>query len=261
MYKVAFTGYLAHDAKFFNAICKTCNKLENSTENVLCSKCGTPLQSLLDKREKPMSISECTVYPLRTDAEHKQLETSTKRRKNGMLPVHRFTLFSFTNKNGVLKPHPLHRYLAKGRRVFLEFNHEPVRSFFNSKDPDFPVQVEVKFVYVDNEDTIELQDQKKEISSPVPETQSTDTVVGKSKSEEVNPYANMTINELCSINPIGLDIVKLSMLNQAVLAKSVANAQQEKEQTASVGSISMEDEDPLSSLDEDLIIPEDDIPF
>lgn len=275
MYKISLTGHLAHDAVFFNSVCKTCNKLNSgvndTTVSVLCSKCGAPLQPLVDKNKRPMSISECTVYPSRSSDEQKQLDVSTKRRKNGMLPVYRFTLFSFTDKNGTLNPHPLHKYLAKGRRVFLEFHHEPVISFFNSKDPDFPIQCEIKFVYLDGKDTIELQDKKKEIVATVSETQYPVAVIPQKEADQSlpkpdNPYSNLTINELCSIDPMKLDGVHLSLLNQAVLAKSV-NTQQEKEQAASVGGVDTTDFD-IGSIDglkveNDPIftIPEDDIPF
>lgn len=258
MYKISITGYLAHDNKLFNATCKTCGMLYDKTVGVLCPKCGAPLYPLLDRNGNPMDISEGTVYLSRTDDEQKRHRQSTKDRKNGMLPVYRFALFSFTDKKtGILNPHPLHQYLAKGRRVFMEFNTDPIICFFNSKDPDFPVQCEIKYIYMDGKDTIELQDKKREIAPTAAPVQSVTSETVVAQSTQTNPYINMDINTLCNINPTQLPAAQMLLLQQALIIKSTDNTQPAKTMENTVAAENTDNHNTELAYD----IPEDDIPF
>jgi len=199
MYEITITGNLAHDNKYFNSTCKQCGGAYDINGGVNCPKCGQQLIYLTDRNGGPMGISEGTFFPERTKEEKERLEGATANRKNGMPLVYRFALFSFANKEtNVLEPHPLHQYLAVGRRVMFKFTREPIVSRFESKDPKFPIQCELKFVYFDGHDKIEFQDKKKEIAKAILLPTPAETAA---QIPQVNiPMDKMSINQLCAIN-------------------------------------------------------------
>jgi hypothetical protein len=199
MYEITITGNLAHDNKYFNATCKDCGGLYDVNKVINCPKCGEHLIYLTDKNDSPMGISEGTFYPERTKEEKERLERATANRRNGLPLVYRFSIFSFADKEtNVLEPHPLHQYLAVGRRVMFKFAREPLVSYFESKDPKFPIQCELKFVYLEGRDKIEFQDKKKEIAEAIQLPGSAETVA---QIPQINiPMDKMSVEQLCSIN-------------------------------------------------------------
>lgn len=227
MYKTIIIGRLAHDNHLLSGVCPSCNSMEDIDKVALCQKCGSPLNPIKDRKGYPMTLSEGTIYPVRSKQELNRLEEATQRRKNGMLPVYRFAVMSFTNrKTNELKPHPLHQYLAKGRQIMIEFNCEPVTSFFNSKDPKYPVQCEHKFVFIDDKDKIEFLDTKKTIE----EGKTTETVPPSNQLNapaQTQPqpkptnynFETMTVQELCAINTNDVPAAALPLLQKAIQTK------------------------------------------
>jgi hypothetical protein len=199
MYEITITGNLAHDNKYFNATCKDCGGLYDINKGINCPKCGRQLVYLTDRDGRPMGISEGTFYPEKTKEEKERLERTTANRKNGMPLVYRFSIFSFADKEtSILEPHPLHQYLAIGRRIMFKFTREPLVSYFESKDPKFPIQCELKFVYFESHDKIEFQDKKKEIAEAIQLPGPAETLA---QLPQINiPMENMTVEQLCAIN-------------------------------------------------------------
>lgn len=182
MIKTQIIGHLAHDNKLFDVHCQSCGTIANSREvNGVCLKCGNPVSSILASNQRPMAISEGTIYPTMSDDDKKRDAENVAKRKNGMPIMHRFVLFSFANKEtGVLVEPPVHRYLTRGREIMIEVNHTPIASWYKANDDS--IKCELRFVIMSNEgDKIQLLGKKEVAAKP-----DTRNVVGVQPSPNVD---------------------------------------------------------------------------
>jgi len=175
MIKIQIIGHLAHDNKLFDVQCTKCGMMYSSkTLNGLpgCQKCNSPLSSILTKNNQAMAISEGTIYPTLTEAQKNQAAENIARRKNAMPIMHRFVLFSFANKEtGILEEPPVHQYLATGREIMIEVNHDPIPSWYKAKDGS--LKLEHRYIILYNQgDKLQLLGRKEVAESVTPPSQS-----------------------------------------------------------------------------------------
>lgn len=142
-------GRLAHDAHIFDRTCSTCKGMYHSATTAVCPKCGKVLVYMTTKEGKPLSITECTFYPLFGKATMERWAQDTAKRKGGMGAVWRFKMVSYADKNGVLAEHPLSTSLKKGATIELRaYNHPPFFTEFHGKGG--ALMVEVLYVILTN---------------------------------------------------------------------------------------------------------------
>lgn len=168
MIKIQIIGHLAHDNKLFDVQCTKCGMMyDNKTLNGSpgCLKCNSPLDSIRTKENRPMAISEGTIYPTLTEADKNQDAENVARRKNALPITHRFVLFSFADKEtGILQEPPVHQYLAKGREVMLEVGHNPIASWYRAKDKSIKLELRYTMMY-NKGDKIQLLGRKETAAS------------------------------------------------------------------------------------------------
>jgi len=128
-------GNLGHDAHVFDRTCPKCKGIYYSLNTPACPKCGGTLTYITTGENKPMSITECTFYPIFGKATRERWEKDTSRRKGGLGIVWRFKIFNYADKNGVLADHPLTMMLKKGATVEIRcYNHPPFATGFLTKE-------------------------------------------------------------------------------------------------------------------------------
>ncbi len=128
-------GNLGHDAHVFDRTCPKCKGAYHSLHTPVCPKCGSALTYITTSENKPMSITECTFYPIFGKATRERWEKDTSRRKGGLGIVWRFKIFNYADKNGVLAEHPLTMMLKKGATVEIRcYNHPPFATGFMTKE-------------------------------------------------------------------------------------------------------------------------------
>ena len=151
MIKTQIIGHLAHDNKLFDVQCTKCGMMYDSKALngvLICQKCNSPLGTIFTKTNRPMAISEGTIYPTLTEADKNQDAENVARRKNAMPITHRFVLFSFASKEtGILEEPPVHQYLAKGREVMVEINHNPIASWYRARDKSIKLELRYMILY------------------------------------------------------------------------------------------------------------------
>lgn len=129
---VMITGFLGHDADYFDRTCPNCKGMYSSFDIVSCPKCSAELVHLTTSKGKPFSISEVTIYPMLGAQEAKDAKI-IEGKKNGMPITWRIKEFSFM-QDGVLSPPPLYHQMKKGAMVkFTIINHQLIPSWFTTK--------------------------------------------------------------------------------------------------------------------------------
>jgi hypothetical protein len=156
-YAFKIVGYLGHDNKLFDRTCPTCQKgMYSSREVTRCPKCGGALSYLTNAEGKALAISEGTVYPAFGPKQEKRDIEAVAKRKNGMLPMYRFKMFSFMDEHGVLIPPPEHGRCRKGAKVeILTMNHQLVPSWFQTKENTVKVELLI-MVYTNYGDYVKV---------------------------------------------------------------------------------------------------------
>jgi len=169
MIKTQIIGHLAHDNKLFDVQCTKCGMMYDSktiSVGLVCQKCNSPLDSIRAKNDRTMAISEGTIYPTLTEADKAQDAENVAKRKNAMPITHRFVLFSFANKEtGILQEPPVHQYLASGREVMIEVGHNPIASWYKSKDQSIKLELRYTILY-NKGDKIQLLGRKEVANQP-----------------------------------------------------------------------------------------------
>lgn len=133
------TGWLAHNNRLFDRTCPQCKGMYSSFETTICKKCGSPLAYITfinkDGQRQAMAISEGTVVEAFTDKEEVKNANRTKSRKGGLLSIHRFKLFSFSDATGVLIPHASHHRCVSGTMVDVTIvNHKELITPYQIKN-------------------------------------------------------------------------------------------------------------------------------
>jgi hypothetical protein len=100
---------------------------------------------------KPMSITECSFYPIFGEETEKRWEADTAKRKGGMGITWRFKIFNYADNNGVLADHPMSMMLKKGATIELRvYNHPPFATEYVSTKFAGKKMVEMMFVVYPN---------------------------------------------------------------------------------------------------------------
>jgi hypothetical protein len=145
------TGNLGHDANVFDRTCPKCKGMYYSLMTPACPKCGGPLTYMTTGKGKPMSITECSFYPIFGEETEKKWEADTAKRKGGMGITWRFKIFNYADKNGVLADHPMSMMLKKGATIELRvYNHPPFATEYVSTKFAGRKMVEMMFVVYPN---------------------------------------------------------------------------------------------------------------
>ena len=196
MIKTQIIGHLAHDNKLFDVQCTKCFMMYDGktlTDRVACPKCGSPLGSIYAKNNRPMAISEGTIYPTLTEAEKNQDAENVAKRKNAMPITHRFVLFSFANKEtGILQEPPVHQYLANGREVMIEVSHNPIASWYKAKDGSIKLELRYTILY-NKGDKVQLLGRKETASQPVAAPVITPQNILRTENTRTNPNMAATV--------------------------------------------------------------------
>jgi hypothetical protein len=145
-YAFKLVGYLGHDNKLFDRVCSGgCKGLFSSREYSACPKCGRGLSYILSADNKPMAISEGTVYPAFGPKQEKRDASEVAKRKNGMRPIYRFKMFSFMDEQGILTAPIEHDKCLRGAKVeILSMNHQLVPSWFEVKAKESGQRSEIR---------------------------------------------------------------------------------------------------------------------
>jgi hypothetical protein len=150
-FAVKIVGNLGHDAHIFDRTCSKCKGMYNALSTPACPKCGAPLVYMTTGEGKPMSITECTFYPIFGKATSERWAKDTAARKGGMGLTWRFKMFTYADKNGVLGDHPISMMLKKGATVELRvFNHPPFATEYDSTKNPGQKMAEIMFVVYPN---------------------------------------------------------------------------------------------------------------
>jgi len=145
------TGNLGHDANVFDRTCPKCKGMYYSLMTPACPKCGAQLTYMTTGKGKPMSITECSFYPIFGEETEKRWEADTAKRKGGMGITWRFKIFNYADKNGVLADHPMSMLLKKGATIELRvYNHPPFATEYVSTKFAGKKMVEMMFVVYPN---------------------------------------------------------------------------------------------------------------
>ena len=227
MIEIKIIGHLAHDNKLFDVQCTKCGMMYDSkTLNsvLICQKCNSPLGAILTKTSRAMAISEGTIYPTLTETDKNQDAENVARRKNALPIMHRFVLFSFANKEtGILEEPPVHQYLAKGREVMVEINHNPVASWYKAKDDS--IKLELRYVILYNKgDKIQLLGRKEVAESVTPPSQS---VIGVSTVKDA-AVVNTPVATTAQMDPNTAIVIKglQTQLDGLIAAQKAGNPEE-----------------------------------
>jgi hypothetical protein len=128
-------GTIGHNNKLFDRTCPQCHSgWYSSAEHANCPKCGTQLTFITTEDGTRMAISEGTLYPILGNR-GKQDAEQTAKRKNGLLPMYRFKMFSFAKAGETLVLPAAHMRCRKGAVVEVTLvNHQPTFSYYQGKD-------------------------------------------------------------------------------------------------------------------------------
>jgi hypothetical protein len=158
MIDTTIVGHLAHDNILFDSTCSACGGIFSSS---VCPKCGQPSIPITTENGRKITISEGTIYPLQTQEEKDFAAKARAKRKNAMEIVYRFVLLSFADKNNdIIKEHPLHKYLAKGRQILIKSTREATISWFKSRSGEMKCEIRYNILTMYG-DKIELLGGKK----------------------------------------------------------------------------------------------------
>lgn len=128
---VGITGVLQHDNHLFDLSCPTCHGMFSSFKRQTCPKCNAALTHITIKSGRAMCISEGTIKPLLPDQQWAEDLAQTTKRKDAVLPVYRFKMFSFSDPTGAIAPPEAHSNCKKGAIVEIKMiNHQPIAKFF-----------------------------------------------------------------------------------------------------------------------------------
>jgi len=161
VFSIFIVGRLAHDNHLFDRACPKCKTMYSSLERSTCKRCGSQLAYILsNKTQKPMSISEGTVYVSWGKDQAEKNRKALESRKGSVEKVFRFKLFSFADENGILTPPALHGRCKTGAKVqLLSRNHAtvdtPFRGMGNSGNIVEKVE-EMITIYEDTKDYFKI---------------------------------------------------------------------------------------------------------
>ena len=180
MIKIQIIGNLAHNNLLFDSTCKQCGGIFNRSKTANCPKCGNPVVPITAKNGRAMMVSEGTIYPLATQSQKDADAKSRSKRRDSMEITYRFVVLSFADATtGVVSEPRIHPYLAKGRQIMIEVNHNPIISHFKAGDGS--IKCEVRLGILSNGgDTIRLLGKKEAMNNlTLPEaTAQTESIPG-----------------------------------------------------------------------------------
>jgi len=119
-------------------------------------------------------VSEGTIYPLATQ-DQKDADTKARsKRRNSMDITYRFVVMSFADaETGIVSEPRIHPYLAKGRQIMIEINHNPIISWFKANDGSIKCEVRLG-ILPNGRDTIRLLGKKEAMNNlTLPESPAT----------------------------------------------------------------------------------------
>ena len=135
MIKLQIIGNLAHNNKLFDSTCSQCGGIYSRVEIPTCPRCNKALVPIKAKNGRAMMVSEGTIYPLATQDQKDMEAKARSKRKNSMEITYRFVVMSFADaETGIVSEPRIHPYLAKGRQIMIEINHNPIISWFKAND-------------------------------------------------------------------------------------------------------------------------------
>ena len=171
MIKLQIIGNLAHDNLLFDSTCKQCGGIYSRAKTAVCPRCGNAVTPITAKNGRAMMVSEGTIYPLATQPQKDADAKARSKRKNSMEIIYRFVVLSFADaETGVVSEPRIHPYLAKGRQVMIEINHNPIMSWFKSNDGVMKCEARLG-ILSNGGDTIRLLGKKEAMSNlTVPES-------------------------------------------------------------------------------------------
>lgn len=142
MIKLQIIGNLAHDNNLFDSTCKQCGGIYFRAKTPICPKCNQPLVPITAKNGRAMMVSEGTIYPLATQDQKDAEAKARSKRRNSMEITYRFVILSFANaETGIVSEPRIHPYLARGRQIMIEINHNPVISWFKANDGSIKCEI------------------------------------------------------------------------------------------------------------------------
>jgi len=160
MIKLQIIGNLAHDNKLFDSTCSQCGGIYSRVETAVCPRCGNAMAPITAKNGRAMMVSEGTIYPLATQDQKEYDAKARSKRKNSMEITYRFVVLSFANaETGIVSEPRIHPYLAKGRQIMIEINHNPIISWFKANDGSIKCEVRLG-ILPNGGDTIKLLGKK-----------------------------------------------------------------------------------------------------
>jgi len=180
MIKIQIIGNLAHNNLLFDSTCKQCGGIFNRSKTANCPKCNNPVVPIAAKNGRAMMVSEGTMYPLATQGQKDADAKSRSKRKYSMEIVYRFVVLSFADATtGIVSEPRIHPYLAKGRQVMVEINHNPLISHFTAGDGSTKCEVRLG-ILSNGGDTIRLLGKKEAMNNlTLPEpTAQTESIPG-----------------------------------------------------------------------------------
>jgi len=165
MIKLQIIGNLAHDNMLFDSTCNQCGGIYSRAKTAVCPKCGHAVVPITAKNGRAMMVSEGTIYPLATQDQKNADAKARSKRKNSMEITYRFIVLSFADATtGVVSEPRIHPYLAKGRQIMIEINHNPIISHFKAGDDS--IKCEVRLGILSNGgDTIRLLGKKEAMNN------------------------------------------------------------------------------------------------
>jgi len=160
MIKLQIIGNLAHDNKLFDSTCSQCGGIYSRIETPTCPRCNKALVPIKAKNGRAMMVSEGTIYPLATQDQKDAEAKARSKRKNSMEITYRFVIMSFADaETGIVSEPRIHPYLAKGRQIMIEINHNPIISWFEARDKSTKCEVRLG-IMPNGGDTIRLLGKK-----------------------------------------------------------------------------------------------------
>jgi len=177
MIKIQIIGNLAHNNMLFDSTCKQCGGIFSRAKTAVCPRCTNAVVPITAKNGRAMMVSEGTIYPLATPSQKDADAKSRSKRKNSMEITYRFVVLSFADATtGVVSEPRIHPYLAKGRQVMVEINHNPIISHFTAGDGSTKCEVRLG-ILSNGGDTIKLLGKKEAMNNlTLPEKATAQTV-------------------------------------------------------------------------------------
>jgi len=174
MIKIQIIGNLAHDNLLFDSTCKQCGGIYSRAKTAICPKCNNAVSPITAKNGRAMMVSEGTIYPLATQDQKDADAKARSKRRNSMEITYRFVVMSFANaETGVVSEPRIHPYLAKGRQIMIEINHNPIISWFKANDGSMKCEVRLG-ILPNGGDTIRLLGKKEAMNNlTLPESPAT----------------------------------------------------------------------------------------